>query len=493
MRLHAFRRMVHAHLFVGALGLSGSWGCEGTQAGGGSGGGSGGAGGSDAAAGGTSSSTTEGGGSGSGGEDGTLCEFTVSKNQLSTKIPTVGVVEWSLAGSSPSSAQIVYRLNDAASTILNRGGQAPVDLGKANYRTLLLGLKQAADYTFHIEASRDGQACVSPDYVLPRTGSFTEAQSVGVTVTRADEREPGFIVTSSGMSLPSSASIIDADGAIVWYVDGPQSPTRAQLDYEGENLWMLALNLTNQGGEMRYVSMDGEVEQHDVPGLENTHHDFTVMPGGRVAALAWRAPGVDTESDLVIRSPDGTLTTAFGVGENLYLSDSYHANAVHYLPFDDSFTISDRNPNVFVKVSATGSVQWQLGGVCDDAPAGNNCSPQDWQVNHGHQLFEDGTFVLFNNGIFNDGTLAPAHVFEFTLNIKPSSFSATLVKDYEGAYTSSNLGDVQRLPGGNTLVTYAGDGKIVELDASWDEVQTFSVRAGYSNWRPTLYGPPLRL
>ena len=55
------------------------------------------------------------------------------------------------------------------------------------------------------------------------------------------------------------------------------------------------------------------------------------------------------------------------------------------------------------------------------------------------------------------------------------------------------MGDVQRLPGGNTLVTYTTDGTIVELDPSWNEVQTFSGRFGYSNWRPTLYGPPLRL
>jgi len=66
------------------------------------------------------------------------------------------------------------------------------------------------------------------------------------------------------------------------------------------------------------------------------------------------------------------------------------------------------------------------------------------------------------------------------------------VKDYAGTASSNTLGDVQRLPGGNTLVTYSSDGKIVELDPSWKEVQTFSVRVGYTSWRPTLYGPPAR-
>ena len=423
-------------------------------------------------------------------ETGPPCELTgltVSKNQLSPKIPTVGVVEWALAGPPPSSAKIVYTLRDAAGPTLNRGGEAPVSLGEVNHRTLLLGLKPSRDYNFHIEAVRDGQACVSPDYTLPTTGTLAAAPPVSVSVARADAREPGFIVTSSGSSLPNSAFIIDADGDIVWAYDGPESTTRALMDYDGDNMWMLALNVLNEGGEMRFVSMDGEQEQRDVAGLATAHHDFTVMPGGRVAALAWASPGNDPPSDLVIRAPDGTVTTPFTIGSNLYLSDMYHADAIHYLPWDDSFTISDRNPNLFVKVSATGIPQWQLGGVCDGAPAGARCSAQDWLVNHGHHLLEDGTFVLFNNGEAGGN-----HVLEFKLNAAPTSFAATLVAGYAGTGVGRTLGDVQRLPGGNTLVTYSNDGKIVELDPDWNEVQTFAVRVGYSSWRPTLYGPPPR-
>jgi hypothetical protein len=126
--------------------------------------------------------------------------------------------------------------------------------------------------------------------------------------------------------------------------------------------------------------------------------------------------------------------------------------------------------------------------VCDGAPAGTRCSAQSWLVNHGHHLLDDGTFVLFNNGE-ND----VSHIIELKVNATPGSFSATPVKDYTDNVTSGTLGDVQRLPGGNTLVTYSGDGTIVELDRNWNKVQTFTVRTGYSSWRPTLYGPPPRL
>ncbi len=52
------------------------------------------------------------GGAGCGG-GAASCAFTVTTNEVSAQIPTVGIVEWSLAGAAPSSAKIVYGLHDA--------------------------------------------------------------------------------------------------------------------------------------------------------------------------------------------------------------------------------------------------------------------------------------------------------------------------------------------------------------------------------------------
>jgi hypothetical protein len=429
------------------------------------------------------------GAAGCGGSSASDCTFTVTTNEVSPQIPTVGVVAWSLGGEPPSSAKIVYALKGADPSLLNQGGEAPVQLGNAGHRTLLLGLKQTRDYTFHIEATRGGATCQSPDYALPTTGSLAGAPPVTLSVAQAAAREPGFIVTSSGTSVPDSAYIIDADGEIVWFFPGPLNTCRAQMDYEGNTMWMITCNPINEIGELRSVSMDGAQVSMNVPGFDGAHHDLTVMPGGRVAALVWSTPDNEPPSDLVIRTPDGQVTTAFTIGSNIYQSDLFHADAVHYLPSDDSFTISDRDPNVVVKVTSAGVPQWQLGGVCDGAPTGPHCSPQSWLVNHGHQLLDDGTLLLFNNTETED----TAHVLEFQLDDTASGLGATMLRDYAGTAASATLGDVQRLPGGNTLVTYSNAGTIVELDAGWNEVQTFTVRVGYSNWRPTLYGPPLRL
>jgi len=56
----------------------------------------------------------------------------------------------------------------------------------------------------------------------------------------------------------------------------PQVPSqgscRARLDCEGNNMWMMALNVGNTGGEMRYVSMDGTTTQNNVSGLAKSQH-----------------------------------------------------------------------------------------------------------------------------------------------------------------------------------------------------------------------------
>jgi hypothetical protein len=408
---------------------------------------------------------------------------------------TVGVVEWSVSGATPTDAKIVYEMDGATADTLNSGGEAPVDLAESNYRTLLLGLKQNSNYSFKIQATVGGTQCTSESFTLPQTGTLAGAPNFSLSVANAAAREPGFIIGSTGLSGGggggggASAYIIDADGDIVWAMSAPAQSSRALMDYEGKNMWMMALNVQNTAGEMRYVSMDGQDGQNNVTGFSKAHHDFTVMPGGKIATMSWIGSGMDPESELTIRSPDGTVETPFKIGSNLYSSNSFHCNAIHYIPADDSFTISDRNPNLYVKVSSSGDVQWQLGGNCSGAPVGAaKCSSQSWNVNHGHHLLDDGTFLLFNNG--NGGN---SHIFEFDVTASDSAMTATLVKDYTGSSSSMVLGDVQRLPGGNTLISYSTSGKIIEVDSSWQVVQTFTGSVGYASWRPTLYGPPARL
>jgi hypothetical protein len=426
------------------------------------------------------------------------CSFTIITNSISPGMATVGIVKWSTSLSNVSSAQIEYRLNSAGSTILNRGGIAPVDLTKSSYHTLLLGLKQSSDYTFQIEAtSSDGTRCRSSDYALPTTGTLSGAPSITRTSgSSAPSQAKGFIITSEIGGI--GAFIIDADGAIVWYAASPVQCSRALLDYEGANVWMLAVNVANTGGEMRYVSLDGQTTQKDVSGLSSAHHDFTILPG-KIATMGWASSGTDQPSDLLEYSSDGTVRTAFHIGSNLYHggqsawganSNAYHANSIVYHSADDSYTIGDRYPSLFVKVTRTGQAVWQFGGSCADAKA-PKCASGTWQANHGHQLLNDGNLLFFSNGPFGNSSF-PSRVYEFMLATSGSTMTATQIQSFTSPSNShsDSLGDVQRLPNGNTLITFSNNGRIEEVDSSWAAVQTLTASSfGYAHWRETLYGP----
>jgi hypothetical protein len=216
--------------------------------------------------------------------------------------------------------------------------------------------------------------------------------------------------------------------------------------------------------------------------------------------MAWSASGSDPESDLLERAADGKVTTAFHIGPNLYKGGpglmggstiGYHCNSVLYHESDDSYTIGDRNPSTFVRVSRSGKLAWQFGGDCSGAPA-PKCVPGTWSVNHGHHVLENGNFLFFSNGAYR--STDPSSALEFTLSTS-ATMQASQVKSYSSSTKShsDSLGDVQRLPNGNTLIVFSNDGLIEEVDSSWSVVQTLEASSfGYADWRETLYGPPPR-
>ena len=190
--------------------------------------------------------------------------FSVSKNEVSSRIPTVGVVEWSLAGAAPATAKIVYTLKDAASSILNRGGRprstsASPTIEPCSSASSSPGTTRSTSRPRATERPASARTTPSP----PRAAS-RRAPAVTVTVARADEREPGFIVTSSGTFVPDQRlhHRCRRRNRLVRRRP-PESHARADGLRGRDNLWMVGLNLDNVGGEMRSVSMDGEQEQRE--------------------------------------------------------------------------------------------------------------------------------------------------------------------------------------------------------------------------------------
>src|SRR5262249_12068828 len=116
-----------------------------------------------------------------------------------------------------------------------------------------------------------------------------------------------------------------------------------------------------------------------------------------------------------------------------------------------------------------------------------------WVVNHGHHLTPDGHFLFFNNnGPAATGGTGQERILDLVLD--ETSGTATQVWEYENPDGhSAFLGDAERLPNGNALVTYSMSGLVQEVDPSGKVVQSWKgTTFGYTDFRTSLYGPPLR-
>jgi len=425
-------------------------------------------------------------GDGSGAPD--ECGFAIA-HATSDAIGTVEIVTFSVDLPELTEAHVDFGPAGAAPTM-----RAPVDLHEPSHRTLLLGMKGAKPYRFRVVATGGGTTCTSNDRTFTTGAVPADVPKVMRTTATAGASQ-GFVVTSGGLdigsSLPPAVIVFDTDGDVVWWSPSPPSTTRAHMSWDGKTMWMLALNLSDAGGAMWSASMDGLAFRDDVPGFAHAHHDFAVLPDGSLAAMVWNAGhGEERPNALVEVSPDGTTTTVVPDLVALYQSESFHPNALHYLPDDDSYTLSDVDVSAFVKVKRTGALAWQLGGANPQGRSFTLVGLEPWAGNHGHHLTPDGHFLFFTNG-------PPAKPMSAVIELALDETGQTATKtwQYQNGMNSSILGDAQRLPNGNVLVTFSHVGLMQEITPSGTVVQEFKsliLSFGYADFRPSLYGPPPR-
>ncbi len=477
-------------------GASSSGGASGTAGSGGSAsggaGGRGGAGGSKSGAGGGTGGGSGGGGAGSGGAatggtggaggtESAACDFTVTSqlaSDTSAKSPTtVGIVKWSVTGMTPTSANIELGLDTTYGT------KAPVDLTVAGYQTPLLGMKPSTTYHFRIVASSGSASCTSQDQTI-QTGAKATSVSIGsYTIKSASAHQRGFIITSywsgSGKSVPF---ILDAEGNIVWWYGGGPSNgiARARISADSKNMWMVVPDLSG-GGHVQRVSMD-TLDGQTYASTQSSH-DIAAVTGSTMAYIDYSPSSAcnGNGGGIVEIDPSGTTHTV--VNASTFLSSSgggggmgCHGNSLRYSAKEDYYTYSDVQSDVYI-LNRSGALQWKL-----SSKVGSNSS---WGgVQHGQQLLDNSIIIFANSGGGNNASAA----IEYGLD-------GSLIKKFASGGNTQNLGDVQRLPGGNTLINYGNGGNIQEVDSSGNVVMEIKGSSGsyfgYSEWRDSLYGPPL--
>ena len=413
------------------------------------------------------------GGAGAGAKHGFVVDARLASDIDPAALATVGIVTWSLDQAPLAAAHIDFGLDTTY------GMTAPVDLTLADYRTVLVGMKQNQTYHFRIVATNGSDAFTSDDRTLV-TGTLPPVPGLkSFSVLAKDQVDPGFFIGSNWTVDMNDTStwtvfILDTDGDVVWSYTDPADDAhgelgfgRARLAADSHDVWLA--RASNGGGHLRRVSIDSlEVETYS-----NTvaTHDIAAVSGDTMAYLdiSQNDCAKIVEIDKV-----GTLKQVFDPTALFGPTPYCHGNSVRYSKQEDVYVYSDLRQDVAV-IGRDGSLEWKL----SDKVSGGNTS---WGgLQHGTQLLDDGILIFAN---YASGA-EHSNALEFGLD-------GSLRRTFTSRGGTDFIGDVQRLPSGNTLIDYGllmqevdtDDNVVLEIDA---DTRYF----GYVEFRQSLYGLPL--
>jgi Arylsulfotransferase (ASST) len=412
---------------------------------------------------------------------------------LSANISTVVNVKWS----DPDGSNGIVEYGPTT----DYGMEAPARVNdRGGFKADLLGLKPDAEVHFRIiYDSPDGQQ-VGADQTITTGSSPTDLPAVQTELSLPDQVSDGFILTGMFGGGRSGAVVMDTDGDVVWWsLADDRLSVRSILSVDGSSIIynIVEQDLDTSGNALVRAPLDGSaVENIPAPGH---HHDFTELPDGTLAYIAYdirTIGGEEVYGDRLIEvAPDGTQTEVFNVWDHLeYVPGGAlaagetwtHANAVDYDPTDDTYYIGLRSFSSIWKVQrSTGEPVWELGGGMSDFEFSD---PTD-EFYQQHQFERvDDTIVVFDN---QSEEVGESRAIE--LRLDEDNGTADFVWEYEAdpALHCYVLGDVDRLDNGNTLVTFTTAGQIDEVSPTGELIWRLNIGIGagmaYTRQVPSLY------
>ncbi len=414
----------------------------------------------------------------------------------SAVIPTVFTVSWE-AGAGATDGYVEFGQAGA----LDRRAPAR-DRGDGVLEATLVGLRPSESVELRaVEVVDDGvrEGAVQVSETGPLS-SNVPGVTVDGTLSGADA---GFLVSSF---VPGPAVILDGSGEVVWWhqldVDYDHTITRALLSDDGTGVIYLLWTNLHHGGPASWmrqlvrVSFDGE--QVETLELGGAHHDFALMPEGRVVSLMYDArevEGIVIAADRLVEvDPDGSLRQVWTVWDHVEFDPDQqyeggerwgHCNAVDHDADQGAHYVSCRNFSTIFRIAeGSGEVEWALGDGGDFELADGGT----WFANEHQFQIEGDRALVFDNAIPTDASSA---VREYRIDTEAGTAEEIWVHQPEPPMGVYAFGDVSRLPDGDTLVAWGSSGRIERVDADGQSVQFLDVAlgagVGYTTWVEDLY------
>lgn len=302
-----------------------------------------------------------------------------------------------------------------------------------------------------------------------------------LTVTASDSPSPGYIFLATNVQPNSYGNyliIADNEGDPVFYRNlGRQVPFDFTLQPTGVLTYCAGTGNSNIFYVMN-TSLNIIDSIQATNGYQTNNHELQILPNGNTLLLANDyeqidmskiVPGGDTSATVVEEviqefDKDGNLIFQWrtidhfkitdAIGQDLTASsiDPFHANAISVDP-DGTILLSCRHTSEITKIDPqTGDIIWRLGGKNNEFNFLND--PIGFSYQHDVRRLANGNITLMDNGNLQNPQFSRAAEYK----LDESNKTATLVWQFRHDPDAYNpyMGNVQRLPDGNTLIGWGG-------------------------------------
>jgi hypothetical protein len=367
---------------------------------------------------------------------------------------------------------------------------------RTEHEAVLLGLPPSSDVYFRVVVPDEERRFESRTETIATEGLPGDLPRLEVT---GDGQDAYMVVPLIG--VVTGPVIIDRHGNYVWYHldDRDLDVYRARLSLDGESVLYNAASVSGAPDEdsaIIRISLDGATEEViDIPLLA---HDFVELPDGTLAALAVEYrdhEGEPLRGDSIVEvAPNGDRTVVWTSWDCFDPATTLEepeigwtfANALDYDPVEDAYYVGMRNFSSIARIDRdTGACDWVFGHVAATfEPALGSA-----RFFHQHQFeISSGRLLVFDN---EGAPGSESRVLEYAFD--PDTESAVETWSYFATPSifSFVLGDVARMPGGDTLVTWSSSGQVdrvsPEGELRWRINTELGVVFGFNVPTETLY------
>jgi hypothetical protein len=315
---------------------------------------------------------------------------------------------------------------------------------------------------------------------------------------------------ASGAS-PSVLVIADKAGNVVWEREMPTGQSAGNLrvqSYQGKPVltWWQGVNRGGHGTGVNYIADEHyNVITTLTPGedLSSDIHEFRLTPDGRALISSYQeattdltaiggpadaktynsiASVVDIASKKTLFRWDALSHVPISDSLAKYIAgpvfDPYHINSISLDP-SGNLLISMRAVSAVCNVDPrSGAINWQLGGRHSTFALGEGV---EFAYQHDAQMPDANTLTVFDN--HSDVSQGPGPAIPSSLKWIRLDFAgrrATLIRTqtHPGNLVSAAMGNMQRLPGGNTFSGWGTAGRISEFAADGEMVYDAALTGG---------------